>query len=474
MKKFLSIMLSALIICAGAFALTACGPKGNVGDTETHDGLLYTLVENPKGGMGYTVSGICGASSEIYIPTFIRNNRPVIAIGENVFNGCTQLESISIPYYVSELGANAFADCVNLKSVHLEKVETIGENAFARCESLEKVSVPSVENWCNISFANMASNPMYFAAEFCVGGKPVEDLVIPFAVDKIPDFAFYECENVKSVTIGKGVTEIGRSAFYGCGALESVTISGAVSKMGDLAFGDCALLKNLQIGNTVEVIGEYAFLRCSSLESVTIPASVKRVEASAFSDCTGIKTLKLNEGLEYIGDCAFGGCTMLEEFKMPSTVNGIGFGIVMFGGNYGFGTGDTSNQGGKITLSDNITEIPDFSFCFCGISSITIGEKVSRISYSAFYGCDRLESVVIPKSVKNIISFAFYRCTALNTVYYKGNAEEWGAVKIGKSGNDKFTGANDTVPAEVYFYSATQPTDAGNYWHFVNNEPTKW
>ncbi|MDE7440032.1 MAG: leucine-rich repeat domain-containing protein [Clostridia bacterium] len=473
MKKFLSLVSSLILLGTCAFGLSACWSNDKVGDTETHDGLLYTLVKNPKGGMGYTVSGISDTVKDAYIPTFIRNNRPVIAIEENAFYGYTQLESISIPYYVTEVGANAFAGCVNLKSVHIEKAEVIGANAFARCENLESVSALSVESWCNISFANMASNPMYFATEFCVGGKPVEDLVVPFNATQVPDFAFYECENIKSVTI-EGARSIGQSAFYGCGQLESIKINGNLLKMGELAFADCPSLKTVEFGRQVEVIGEYAFLRCASIEELTVPASVKRIEASAFSDCTAIKTLNLKEGLEYIGDCAFGGCVSLAEFKMPSTVSSIGFGIVMFGGNAGFVTGDTSNQVDKITLSDKLTEIPDFSFSFCGIKTVTIGEKVTRISYSAFYGCDQLESVVLPKSLKNIISFAFYRCTALNTVYYKGTAEEWASVKIGKSGNDNFTGANDTVPAEVYFYSATRPEQDGNYWRYVNGEPTKW
>ena len=466
MKKFLSLIAAAAIACALAAGLSACGPQVNVGDTETLHGVLYTLVKNPKGGYGYTARGIDNTATEIRFPSFVKKDRPVIGIEDNAFSGYTQLKSISIPYFVTEVGENAFAGCESLETVYVGKVDSIGKNAFAKCENLKTVYVSSVEDWCNISFANMAANPMYYATEFCDDGEPVEDLVIPFMVDQVPDFAFYECENIKSVTI-EGALKIGRSAFYGS-AIESVDIKWGVTEMGELAFADCSSLTTVQLGEKIEVIGEYAFLRCAQLDKITVPATVKSIEASAFSDCVSLGTVNLNEGLEYIGDCAFSGCASLKELNMPTSVKNIGFGIVMFGGSSGFGSGgDTANQVGKITLSPEITEIPDYSFSYCGIKNIIIGDKVTQINYSAFYGCEQLESVVIPKSVTKVTSYAFYRCLKLDTVYYTGTEEEWKAINIGRNGNE-------ILFADKYYYSETQPTAEGNFWHYVNGEPTKW
>ena len=39
-------------------------------------------------------------------------------IGDSAFFGCKDLESISIPNSVEEIGMSAFADCVNLKRIH--------------------------------------------------------------------------------------------------------------------------------------------------------------------------------------------------------------------------------------------------------------------------------------------------------------------------------------------------------------------
>ena len=119
-------------------------------------------------------------------------------------------------------------------------------------------------------------------------------------------------------------------------------------------------------------------------------------------------------------------------------------------------------------MSDNITDIPDFAFSGCAIPTIAIGKKVEKINYSAFYGCEWLESVIIPKSVKQIVSYAFYNCFMLNTVYYEGTAEEWKSISVGKNGNN-------ITNAEVYYYSESKPSETGNYWHYSSDgAPVKW
>ncbi len=53
------------------------------------------------------------------------------------------------------------------------------------------------------------------------------------------------CDKVKTVTISKGVTSIGSSAFYGCTSLRSVTIPSSVTSIGSSAFSDCTSLRSI-------------------------------------------------------------------------------------------------------------------------------------------------------------------------------------------------------------------------------------
>jgi hypothetical protein len=52
------------------------------------------------------------------------------------------------------------------------------------------------------------------------GSSP--DVVIPDGVTNIDDYAFYNCENITSITIPDSVTNIGADAFTGCKNLKTV------------------------------------------------------------------------------------------------------------------------------------------------------------------------------------------------------------------------------------------------------------
>ena len=83
-------------------------------------------------------------------------------------------------------------------------------------------------------------------------------------------------------------------------------------------------------------------------------------------------------------------------------------------------------------------------------------------------GNGNVKTVEITDSVKSIDSSAFYGCTSLTTVYYGGTEEDWNAkITIG-SYNSKLTSATR------YYYSKTEPTTVGNYWHYVDGVPTVW
>jgi hypothetical protein len=56
----------------------------------------------------------------------------------------------------------------------------------------------------------------------------ISSLTIPNSVKTIEAWAFYECKNLKDVTIGSGVTGIADAAFGNCTALTSITFAGAV------------------------------------------------------------------------------------------------------------------------------------------------------------------------------------------------------------------------------------------------------
>ena len=85
-----------------------------------------------------------------------------------------------------------------------------------------------------------------------------------------------------------------------------------------------------------------------------------------------------------------------------------------------------------------------------------------------FYNCSSLKSIVIPDSVRSIGDNAFYGCNDLITVCYGGTIDNWGDMFVIGSSNIALTNAT------IYYYSETQPTAEGNYWHYVDGVPTVW
>ena len=69
---------------------------------------------------------------------------------------------------------------------------------------------------------------------------------------------------VKTITIGKGITEIGAYAFSGLPSLVSVTIPDGVTTIGKGAFQDDTSLKEVTIPRSVKTIGENAFANCKA------------------------------------------------------------------------------------------------------------------------------------------------------------------------------------------------------------------
>ena len=119
---------------------------------------------------------------------------------------------------------------------------------FSNCLNLEAVYITDLAAWCNIDFSNALSNPLAIAETlYGADNEPIVSLDIPRGVEKIKDFAFYNCGSIESVNIPQSVTAIGICAFE-----------------------DCKKLNDLSIPKSVTEIGKWAFDGCSGLESITV------------------------------------------------------------------------------------------------------------------------------------------------------------------------------------------------------------
>ena len=292
----------------------------------------------------------------------------------------------------------------------------------------------------------------------------IRELVIPEGVTSIGSYAFSNNKNLKSVYIPATLTTTGYySAFTGCDSLETFTFGKGISTIPDSMFKSCTWLKSIEIPNTVTKIEGKAFDGCSSLTSVTISSSVTSIGGYVFSNA-GLKELVIPEGVTSIGSYAFSNNKNLKSVYIPATLTTTGY--------YSAFTGCDSIE--TITFGKGIDTITDSMFKSCTwLKSIEIPNTVTKIETKAFDGCSSLTSVTIPASVTSIGSNAFSGCTEVTLYVQAGSyAEEYADkneinYRTGSSGKSTNTlSASDTTAETQKIFSSLTPDCIYNIYAF--------
>ena len=100
------------------------------------------------------------------------------------------------------------------------------------------------------------------------------------------------------------------------------------------------------------------------------------------------------------------------------------------------------------------------------MKEVRISDGCTSIGKGAFYDCSHFTSITIPNSVTSIGENAFYDCVNLDKAFYAGSIDEWFSISVGSGNNE--------LKNSVYFYFEEEPTELGNYWHYVDGVPTIW
>lgn len=107
-----------------------------------------------------------------------------------------------------------------------------------------------------------------------------------YKVTEINGNAFYQCDNLISVTIPDSVTSIGcganyQGAFGECKNLETVIIGNGVTTIAEYAFAYTSKISTIVFGNSLTTIGKQAFCY-NKIDELVIPNTITSIGANAF------------------------------------------------------------------------------------------------------------------------------------------------------------------------------------------------
>ena len=187
--------------------------------------FLETDIYDYCNKMNVEIKNKCLVSVRSNYANFVTPNRFINKINLGLFSKNKILKSIVITDNVTNIGAEAFAECKELKSVKLpNKLSAINNRTFYKCSNLEKIVIPD------------------------------------------------------------SVTAVNSEAFKGCKNLSEIKISNNLKLIGQEAFMNLPKVSKIVLPNTVEFIGVQAFAKCVKLEELIVGNNVKTIKPGAFSE----------------------------------------------------------------------------------------------------------------------------------------------------------------------------------------------
>ena len=346
-----------------------------------------------------------------------------LEIKDNVFVGCTSIESITIPNSIKSIGGNAFSSCSNLINLSIpSSVLTINDWAFSGCSGLLEIVIPESVQSIRIGVFK--------------GCTSLTSIYIPSTVTTISASGyntspFYNCSNTLTIytdVVDASSKPSGWGTYWnyrvnvsqipvewGCSLEEYEGIINLSTLYPDFVFKGTKVIG--YNGNSEDIIvpegvtgiagNNSTFSEKSFIHSVQLPTTLNSLDSGAFYNCSGLSSITIPDNITKIGGQAFYNCFNLTRVEISSIeswlrikFNSEDANPLYYAHHLYIGENEVS---GEINVPNSITKINDYAFTnFLNMSSIILPNSVTKIGMLAFSNCVSLKQVFIPNSVTTI------------------------------------------------------------------------
>lgn len=417
----------------------------------------------------YTCNGsnyLCGYLGDDKIVQLPQSyNGEEYQINQYAFWKCTDIVSITIPELVTDIGLNAFACCYRLSEIiNNSKIEIpVGiDSSYPYVLEVHDGESKVIDKDGYLFYTHDGENYLLSPANYSA------DIILPSDFNgenyQIKNNAFYQFPSKTNVIIPESVTHIGNEAFYEA-YITSAYVPTNVMKIGKTAFMHCDVLETIVFESSITEIYDEEFTICDTATIYGYPGST----AEAYAIKYGRNFVALEEELPH--ECVYDQMVVSEEYEcgrdygendellyilytkscecgaVPENWEDMKY----------FYVGDCGAEGDNVTwIYDEETYSLDISgegamadyavlveeeyedgyvytyyeylsrpwpFFHHEISTINIGDGITRIGAHAFGGFYNVTEVTIPGSVKWIGEFAFSSCDNLETVNFSEGLE---------------------------------------------------
>ena len=341
------------------------------------------------------------------------------SIGNQAFQNCSGLETVTIPDGVESIGESAFYGCTSLTSLTIsQSVTSINNKAFLNCGNLETIVVDEhnttydSRNHCN-AIIQTSSNTLV---------KGCKNTVIPEDITFIGHYAFSGCNNLSITSFPESVSDFGEYAFASA-TINEIVIPTSVTYIGKSCFSD-ATINRVEIPYSETPITyscregsyyAYTVFTDATIGTLIIDRLFSRSQVSSQEYVAPFFETKIDKVYEGIHGKNWYSSSTIQDYYYPEGITDVNqnSSFKYMGSGMYYSGGNSTIE--RLHIPEGVTTITKIYRENNNTPSVNIPSTVTTIAADAFEP-DMNNTLVLPAGIQSIGERAFANISSVKSI----------------------------------------------------------